>query len=228
MKLKVLGTGSSGNCYLLKSEKETLLLDCGIPIKKIKQGLDYNISNVAGVCVSHFHGDHVLALKDLENIGLRTLTPLKDERVGKFLGKFYIERFDLPHNGTENYGFFIKADGQTILYLTDFEYCKYIFKNLNPDHILVECNYQIEKVSRDLANYEHKIKGHCSLDTCKNFILANTTDNLKSVILLHMGGDSCEPEECVAEIRKCLKSSVYVDYARKGMEVELKDNNCPF
>ena len=75
---KCLGTGSKGNCYLLKSEKETLILDCGIPIKKIKQSLDYNISNVAGVCVSHFHGDHMLALKDLENIGLRVLTDIVD------------------------------------------------------------------------------------------------------------------------------------------------------
>ena len=30
MKLKCLGSGSSGNCYLLSTETETLILDCGI------------------------------------------------------------------------------------------------------------------------------------------------------------------------------------------------------
>ena len=223
-----LGTGSKGNCYLLKSEKETLILDCGIPIKKIKQGLDYNISNVAGVCVSHFHGDHMLALKDLENIGLRVLTPAKDERVGKFLGKFYVDRFELPHNGTENYGFFIKIDGQTILYLTDFEYCKYRFDNLKPDHILVECNYQDKLVNKDLPNYEHKIKGHCSLSTCLEFIKTNATDNLKTVILLHIGDETCNPEGCVEDIKNVLDSNIIVDYARSGMNIELKDDKCPF
>lgn len=228
IKFKCLGTGSSGNCYILETDKGTLILDCGVPIKRIKQGLNYNISNVAGVCVSHFHKDHALALKDLESIGLRTLTPSKDERTGKFLGKFFIERFELPHDGTENYGFLIKVDGKTILYLTDFEYCKYIFRNLEPDYILVECNYQTEKVSRDLVNYDHKIRGHSSFDTCIDFILANTTDSLKSVILLHMGGDTCDADECVSEIKKCLNSNIYVDYAHKGMEIELKDGNCPF
>lgn len=228
MRLKILSTGSNGNCYILSSKNERLIIDCGMPIKKIKQGLDYNISNVSGVCVSHFHGDHVLALKDLENIGLRVFSPTKDERVGKFLGKFYVDRFELPHNGTENYGFFIKVDGQIVLYLTDFEYCRYRFENLKPDHILVECNYQEELVSRDLPNFEHKIKGHCSLDTCLEFIKANATDNLKTVILLHMGGDTCNPEECVEEIKKSVDSSTYVDYARSGMDVDLRDSKCPF
>lgn len=33
--LKCLATGSSGNCYLLNSETETLILDCGIPVKEV-------------------------------------------------------------------------------------------------------------------------------------------------------------------------------------------------
>ena len=227
LKFQCLGTGSKGNCYLLKTENETLILDCGVPFKKIKQGLGYNISNVAGVIVSHWHMDHFKALKDLEGIGLRVFTPNKDERIGKFLGKFYIDRFELPHDETENYGFYIKVGGQTILYLTDFEYCKYRFDNLRPDHILVECNYQEELVDRDLPNFKHKIAGHCSLSTCKDFVKTNATDALKTVILLHMD-DLCDPDKCVAEVQKTVPFGVYVDYARNGLELDLKDNKCPF
>ena len=51
MTLKCIGSGSSGNCYLLISDNgETLILDCGLPIKEIKKGLDWNIKNVVG-CV---------------------------------------------------------------------------------------------------------------------------------------------------------------------------------
>lgn len=39
MILHCLASGSNGNCYLLQSENETLILDCGIDIKKIKKGL---------------------------------------------------------------------------------------------------------------------------------------------------------------------------------------------
>ena len=55
MKLKCLGSGSSGNCYLLSTETETLILDCGIPIMEIKKGLDFDLRRVSGVVVTHSH-----------------------------------------------------------------------------------------------------------------------------------------------------------------------------
>lgn len=53
--LKCLGSGSSGNCYLLSTETETLILDCGIPIKEIKKGLKFDLRRVSGVVVTHSH-----------------------------------------------------------------------------------------------------------------------------------------------------------------------------
>ena len=56
MTLKCLGSSSSGNCYLLTSESgETLILDCGIPIKEIKKGLNWNIRGIKGMIISHAH-----------------------------------------------------------------------------------------------------------------------------------------------------------------------------
>ena len=56
MKFKCIATGSTGNCYTLTSESgETLILDCGIPIKEIKKGLNWNIRGVKGVIISHTH-----------------------------------------------------------------------------------------------------------------------------------------------------------------------------
>ena len=53
--IKVLSTGSQGNCYLLTLDNETLILDCGLPMKDIKKGLNYNIMGVSGVAVTHSH-----------------------------------------------------------------------------------------------------------------------------------------------------------------------------
>ena len=54
--LKVINSGSSGNCYDLTSNiGETLILDCGIPIKEIKKGLDWNIRGIRGMIISHAH-----------------------------------------------------------------------------------------------------------------------------------------------------------------------------
>ena len=71
MILLCLGSGSQqGNCYLLDSGNEVLILDAGIPIKQIKKGLNWDISKVVGVCVTHAHIDHAKAVKDFENMGI--------------------------------------------------------------------------------------------------------------------------------------------------------------
>lgn len=237
MTLKVLSTGSQGNCYLLQSGEETLILDCGIPIKDIKIGLNFDISKVVGVLCSHVHKDHSLSVADFEKMGIPVFKPyedldniLADEnfQLAQKYGDFRIVAFQLPHNGTRNCGFVITVQGQKILYLTDFEYCRYNFRTLKINHILCECNYMQELVDQNLPQYEHKIKGHCSLKTCVDFIKANATDALQTVLLLHMGAETLDCDVAVAEVKKVVGNGVYVDYARKGLCVELKDNRCPF
>lgn len=229
--VKVLASGSKGNCYLLTYNNQTLILDCGIGIKEIKKGLDFDVSKVVGVIVSHEHKDHSLSMEDMRNMGIPIFAPYKLGSVKKShirMGNFDITTFDLPHDGVWNNGFLIKVGSQKILYMTDFEYCEYVFKKQKVNHILIECNYQSKYVERELVNYEHKVRGHCELNTCRDFIKANATDGLRSVLLLHMGMETCDFEECVTEIEKAVKSDVYVDYARKGLEMELSDNKCPF
>ena len=53
--LKCVGSGSSGNCYIIKANNEKLILDCGLPIKVIKQGLDFDLGGIQGVLISHAH-----------------------------------------------------------------------------------------------------------------------------------------------------------------------------
>lgn len=230
MKIVTLSSGSKGNCYLLETDVETLVLDCGISFKDIKIGLDFELSRVVGVLVTHKHLDHSKSVADFKKFGIDVWQPYLEEKKiqKKQFGSFRVQCFDLQHNGTENRGFLIEVDGEKILYMTDFEYCPYVFAKQKVNHILVECNYQQEYVDRDLPNFEHKIRGHCSLDTCKEFVNVNATDSLETVILLHMGQETCNPMECVSEVQK-VANKAYVDYARDGLEVELKDRNkCPF
>ena len=224
LNLKIISTGSKGNCYLLSTENETLVLDCGVPIKDIKKALDFNISRICGVLCSHGHQDHCKSEPDFLDMGIQVFKPY-DERIACSLstkcGPFMVQAFKLPHNGNPNYGFLITVEGQKILYMTDFEYCQYTFKNQKINHILIECNYQSKYVDRDLPNYEHKIRGHCELETCKGFVETNKSDSLRTVVLLHMGADTCEPAECVEEMRKIVGPNVNVDYARKGFGMKL-------
>lgn len=227
--LKCVGSGSSGNCYILTCNNEKMILDCGLPIKVIKRALDFDLQGIQSVLVTHCHKDHSLAIDDFKKMGFEIWQPYIEyaeytsQRIyHKVFGKFSVKCFPLPHNGTDNFGFLIECDGQKILYMTDFEYCPYVFAKQKINHILIECNYQQKLVDRDLPQYTHKIRGHCSLSTCKEFIKVNATDSLQTVILCHLGQETTEPEECVAEIQKVVPQA-YVNYAEKGKEWGLSE-----
>jgi phosphoribosyl 1,2-cyclic phosphodiesterase len=55
MELIVIGTGSKGNCYLLKSSNECLIIEAGCKLIEVKKALNFNIQNIQGMLVSHEH-----------------------------------------------------------------------------------------------------------------------------------------------------------------------------
>ncbi|MBQ8051444.1 MAG: MBL fold metallo-hydrolase [Bacteroidaceae bacterium] len=70
IKFLCLGSGSSGNSYYLKTEKCSILIDAGIPIRTLKKTLwDYGFSleAVDGIFITHDHADHIKAVGQLAN-----------------------------------------------------------------------------------------------------------------------------------------------------------------
>lgn len=231
LKLKILSSGSSGNCYLLECNDEMLVLDCGLPIMEIKKGLNFDLSNVVGCVVTHAHKDHSLSVKDFENMGIRVWQPYLDENKvqRRYFGGFMVRGFDVPHDNEPCCGFLIGcSNGENFLYATDFEYIKYSFKKFRINHLLIEANYQKEYVQHSAENRSHVFRGHAELQTTLGIIKDNLSDSLRTIILCHLSHQNANAEEMVAEVKKVAKSGTYIDYARKGLEVELRTDGCPF
>jgi ribonuclease BN (tRNA processing enzyme) len=220
--LLTLGTGSTGNCYLLSDDDSTLILDAGVNENLIKGALHYDFSTVSGVLITHNHKDHSASADKLEKYGLDVFRPYlvdgcRDKRT---FGKWAIQSFDLPHDGEPCSGFFIRhIDGFKMLYLTDLEYCRYVFKNQEINVILIECNWQKEFVEKEAANYSHKVLGHLSLDNAIGFLKANKTDALQKVIICHQSMWTMDEEECIDRIRQ--EIGVDVEAAKKERTIEL-------
>ena len=242
MKLKCLGSGSSGNCYILTADNgETLLLDAGLPIMDIKRGLNWDIKCVVGAICTHTHKDHSLSVQDLEHMGIPVFKPyesLEPMEIGFTGGQ--IMAFDLTTldgkwthtnaDGTECpcYGFLIThPEIGKLLYITDTEFCKWRFADVN--HILISCNYQKKYIDdENVAKRNHVFRGHMELGTVKYFVMANKTDSLQNVILCHLSRDNAEPSECIAEVKK-IAPMAHVDFAQGGKEWILKNGKeCPF
>ena len=241
MRLKTVATGSSGNCHLLIADSgETLILDCGVPIKEIKKGLDWNIRNVVGCIVSHAHSDHSKSVKDFEAMGIPVFTPyisLKPMRMGK---EFKIQAFDLTtvdgrwtHTNADGsecpcYGFLIThPDMGRMIYATDTELIKWRFKKVN--HILLGVNYDPELLSGDDAKKKHVIRGHMSIDTACDFVIDNASDQLQNVIMCHLSSENAEPDSFIEKMRTVVPAACNVIVATPGMEIDLRNpSECPF
>lgn len=240
MKLKCLGSSSAGNCYLLTSNSgETLILDCGIPIKEIKKGLDWNIRNVVGCIVSHAHSDHSKSVKDFEAMGIPVFTPyisLKPMRMGK---EFKIQAFDLTtidgswtHTNADGtpcpiFGFLIthKEMGR-MLYITDCELIKWKFKDIN--YILLGVNYDKDLIDRDTGKANHVFRGHLSIDTACDFVKANYSDSLQNVIMCHLSAENADRDSFIEKMKK-VAYGANVCVAERGLEILLiKEGECPF
>lgn len=242
MKLKCIATGSTGNCYLLTSNSgETLILDCGIPIKEIKKGLNWNITGVVGAICTHSHQDHSKSVKDLNNMGIPVCTPYKKLLMSQFLSNSYftVRTFDLTTvdgrwthtnaDGTECpcYGFLIthKEMGR-LLYITDTELIKWRFKGIN--HILLGVNYDKDLISRDTGKANHVFRGHLSINTACDFVKANDSDSLQNVIMCHLSSENADKDIFIEKMENAVNVA-NVDVAEQGKSWSLrKGDECPF
>lgn len=158
-------------------------------------------------------------------LGVDVIAPYdKDKiRVNAKVGGFDLQAFRLPHGEICSYGVLIRHDtGDTTLFMTDYEYTEYVFKACKVNHFLIECNYQPEYVDLDKGNKSHKLGGHQSIDTCRRFLKVNQTPYMSNVMLIHMGKDSTNPKECVADISKALGGDVNVTYAKSNTAYDFK------
>ena len=241
MRLKVLGSGSSGNCYILENENEALIIEAGLPFMEVKKALDFNVMKIKAVITTHFHTDH--SHYSIQNVqaGIPLFEPcrqpIKDSEMRFRKGNFDIRAFEnrdksgrwLHNNGDGSecpcVGFYIThPDMGSLVYATDTEYVKWRFKDIN--HIMVEANYDMQFVNREEPNYEHRLRGHMSLPTALKFISTNDNPALRNVVLIHLSDKSADSALFKQKTEETVKygSDVYV--AERGLEVDM--NLYPF
>ena len=194
MTLKVLGSESSGNCYLLESFFEILIIEAGISFHEVKKALNYDLRKVTACLITHSHGDHCKYAADYIKAGIDIYTSaetiqaagLSGHRVHPIqantmikIGEFKIIPFPIPH-GVPTLGFLISHPfSGSILFVTDAACIPNKFNNLS--HILIEANYHDEILTSDRA-----VGKHMSLYTCLEFLKANDLRQVHNIVLLHL------------------------------------------
>lgn len=221
MKLMVIGSGSSGNGYLLTDGIETLVIESGKRLLDVKKALNFQIRGIVGAIDTHTHGDHHKYASEYELAGIPVWTPWKDDnlRQVKTFGGFTVKSFECIHD-VPCVGYLIEHhdSGLKMLYATDTEYVRYTFKGLTA--MLIEMNHSDEYIDKNSAKYSHVKQGHLEKQTTIDCIRANMNEKMRNIILCHLSRDA-DPTEFMESVQNIVSETVKVDVAKRNLIVDL-------
>lgn len=238
MIIRPIASSSKGNAYLVGHEGAALLIDCGVPFKKLKEfAFD-------SVLITHNHFDHVSGLKGLLNqrdvtIYANQMTAeataacvqIPEESFVFFendqsfeIGPFTVAPFPIPHDAADPVGYLIKAGDETYFHGTDIgEMLDSIGKKLGEaDYATLESNHDPIMLHtsgrpRALKGRISGPRGHLSNDDAAEAVKKFCRNGkLKKLYLAHLSGECNAPH--LAE--KCMKEALDA-VGLKDVELEI-------
>ena len=182
---KCLATGSSGNCYILNLGGGYILLDAGIPISKIIDGI--NLNDVLFACITHQHLDHKKSMGDLLKRRVQVFYGGLDTQPKRIKWKKHkITQIPVLHGECINNAFVIQYENECVLYATDFNVCEYNLSEFKFTRIIVECNYIESMIKLDDIKAKRQINTHMGLDGLKLFLDSLDLSQCKEIDLVHI------------------------------------------
>ena len=134
-------SGSTGNCYLVRSDDTALLVDCGISGKRIVESLGacgLGPDDLSAILITHEHTDHVQSVRVMsrkasgagiyatrgtikaisDRVPIERFTPIR--RNDSFrIGDINIKSFGVFHDASEPVGYIFECGGRMLSVLTD-------------------------------------------------------------------------------------------------------------
>lgn len=234
MLLKVVGTGSSGNCYILKDGDKYLILDAGVNYQWILRAIHHDTRNVLGCLITHEHLDHACAVPRLLRYGIDcygtkgTASVLPGVSSGgcsqdriRQLGQFLVKEIPVNHDAIEPCGFLIfnQRTGERLLYATDTYYLLNRFPHIH--YWLIECNYCDDLVTMDTNPVlaRRLMTSHMSLDSLCKLFEANDLHDCQKIVLCHTSLERGDPKRMTETVHNLTHKPVIM--AKAGLQIEL-------
>ncbi len=174
LSLTVLGSGSSGNCAVIRSERTCLLLDAGLSARQIVLRLEQvglRLEDLDGILLTHEHGDHTQGLDIICHRHPAPIfcTPLTRESLASDFRKAQprwkimqtgaafefqdvrIESFPVPHDAADPVGFVIMDEDSRLGVLSDVGSITHLIRDRlkGSDTLFIEANYDAALLEAD-------------------------------------------------------------------------------
>ena len=228
LKFISFGSGSSGNCYYLATEDDALLIDMGVGLRGLRRNCHLygvSLSKVRHVLITHDHADHiksvgsfshdyqipVYATREVHRGISRNycvtrklapeLTRMVEKGVTAQVGAFSVTPFGVPHDSSDNVGYFVEAGGTNFCLMTDAGYITDEMQTFiaRAENLVIEANHDEEMVMNGPYPMFLKTRilsrtGHLSNKSCGEAIARNMTERLRRVWLCHLSEENNHPE----------------------------------
>jgi phosphoribosyl 1,2-cyclic phosphodiesterase len=245
MRLRVLGSSSKGNCYLLIASDQVLIIEAGVKLTEVKQALSFRTENIAGCLISHSHNDHAGYIREFADAGITILTSdsvITTHELTKYcnrvkkiypehgykLGPYKIIPFEVNHD-VPCLGFFINhPEAGNIMFLTDTYICEYNIPDLN--QVIIECNYA-DDILEDNIVYKglnpirsRLIYSHMELESCKEVLRSLDLSHVINIVLIHLSDGNSNEKRFVSEIEQ----EFLINTVAANKEIEIDFNLTPY
>lgn len=231
VRVQSLGSGSSGNAFLIEHGGASFLVDCGVGVRTIRHAMAERqraVGDLDAILVTHEHIDHIRSLPQVPGLGVPVIaskgtfsrTRIPDQRwlpitssVPVAIAGATIWALTVRHDAAEPCGFMIQLPTVTITILTDLGSWEETLLEplLASDLIVLEANHDVEMLRR--GPYPMHLKrrvasavGHLSNDDCGAALAAVATrgSGTPEVWLAHLSSTNNRPDVARATVQTAL------------------------
>ncbi len=233
LRVNLLGSGSSGNAALVRTDRVRVLIDAGFSFRSLSKRLaaiGEDPRNLDAVLVSHEHSDHIAGLPTLLKktkipVYLTDLTAdamewadpqpaVETFRAGARLtiGDLEIDTFTVPHDAVDPVGFRFRSNGCKVAHVTDLGYMTESIKHAirGCDMVVLESNHDLEMLK--VGPYPWFVKqrvmsrvGHLSNQAVHDFLTSEFDLSTRILVLAHLSGNNNHPAIARMEAEEALK-----------------------
>ena len=186
IKFMSLSSGSCGNCYYLGTEKDGIIIDAGVSLRRLKKVLmEYNLDydSFSAVLVTHDHLDHIRHLGSFckrlhkpvytsyvihgalarHTFTAPTIAPCRrvlPEGECVEIAGMKVRYFVVPHDATQTVGYAIEVEDHKFVIMTDVGRMtdEAVAFARQADTVVVESNYDMDMLMSGPYTYELKMR----------------------------------------------------------------------
>ena len=223
MYFHIIASGSKGNATVVVSNKTVLLIDMGITLMRLEEGLaEINLTknDITAALFTHDHADHISGIKFLSPkimYGLEGTLPSSLSNVVFInkpfkIGDFEIIPIETSHDATNPCAYLIKDNDSSLFYMTDtgvfLEETLPLIKD--PTYLIIESNHDIKMLLHtnrpfDLKNRIMSDHGHLCNEDSAIAAISIAGEHTKEIVLAHLSEEANTPEVALEAYQKIFR-----------------------